>query len=281
MPDLTIFYDGRRKQLTQKTAGALTPGRLKGLGVFETLLLEKGEVFFLREHYRRFLHGCDRYVLPKPPDLKKIRNILGDLVKVNRLKNGRIRLIAWRSGWEPHLGIMIVPRETSARPIFSRGFSAIVYPKRFDRPFQIARIKSLDYGFFRRACEYAVNQGHDEALLVDSQGHVIEGSRSNIFCVRKGKILTPALSSGCLAGVTREIVLNLARLSGVKVIKTHIFPRDIQNSDEVFLTNALIGIMPLTRFQGHRIASGRPGRVTMKLAQHYEKFSREQGIFLV
>ena len=96
--ELTIFIDGHDQQVRTEDLKALSPGFLKGFGVFETLLLEKRKIHFLPEHYRRFVYGCDRYILPKPPSLGELKKILARLIKANGLENARVRLAAWRKG---------------------------------------------------------------------------------------------------------------------------------------------------------------------------------------
>jgi branched-chain amino acid aminotransferase len=281
MKNMTIFLDGQYKKISENRLKGISPGLLKGLGVFETLLCEDNKVFFLPEHYRRFLHGCDRYILPKPPALKEIRTVVSRLLLDNKIKNGRIRLAAWRRGWELHFAVVIVDRVGFSDSIYRRGFRVGVYPRRLDRPFQLAKIKSLDYHFFLRAYEHALKNHCQEVVLLNTSGHVVEGSRSNIFCVKGRKLLTPSLASGCLAGVTRQMVLNAAKNLGIKTAVKVVTVEDLRNSEEIFLTNALVGLMPVTWFEDSKIAKGQPGPVTNLLSKSYGKLSQTHRTFLV
>ncbi len=281
MKILTIFLDGQYKKISQDALKVLSPGVLKGLGVFETLLCQDGKVFFFREHYRRFLHGCDRYVLPKPLILGEIKNIVAQLLRENKLKDGRVRLAAWRRGWELHFAIVVIPHCVFPSSVYERGFCACIYPKRMDRSFELAKVKSLDYGFFLKAYEYALEHDCHEAVFLNSAGEIVEGSRSNIFFVKDAKLLTAPLSSGCLAGVTRQAVLSVAKSLKIKTALVVTTLESFQNSDEAFLTNALIGIMPLTKFSGHKIGIGRPGPLTLRLFKSYKKLSQAHSTFLV
>lgn len=281
MNNITIFLDGQYKKISESRLKGISPGLLKGLGVFETLLCEDRKVFFLPEHYRRFLHGCDRYILPKPPAFKEIKIIVARLLSDNKIKNGRIRLAAWRRGWELHFAVVVVDRVGFSDSIYRRGFRVGVYPRCLDRPFQLAKVKSLDYQFFLRAYEYALKNHYQEAVLLNTSGHVVEGSRSNIFCVKGRKLLTPSLTSGCLAGVTRQMVLNAAKNLGIKTAVKVVTVEDLRNSEEIFLTNALVGLMPVTRFGDCKIANSQPGPVTLRLAKCYGKLSQTHSTFLV
>ncbi len=281
MKMLTIFLDGQYKKISYDTLKVLSPGVLKGLGVFETLLCQNRKVFFFAEHYRRFLHGCDRYVLPRPLALGEIKNILVQLLRENKLENGRVRFAAWRWGCQLHFAIVVIPHFVFSPSVYTRGFRACIYPKRMDRSFQLAKVKSLDYGFFLKAYEYALKHDCHEAIFLNSAGQIVEGSRSNVFFVKDRKLFTPPLSSGCLAGVTREVVLSVAKSLKVKTSVATTTLESFQNSDEAFLTNALIGIMPLTKFSGHKIGRGRPGPVTLRLSKSYKKLSQIDSTFLV
>lgn len=278
---MIVHLNNEFVRITERDLKGFAPGYLNGLGVFETLLCEQGRAFFLQEHYRRFLYGCDRYILPSPMPLKAVREVLGRLLKLNQLKNARVRLMAWRKGCDTHSAVMAIPREPFSRAVYHRGFSACVYPGKLDRSPELVKIKTLDYGVFLRAYEHAIRNRHQEAIFLNSSGEIVEGSRSNIFIVKGKKLLTPHLNCGCLAGVTRQAVLNAARKLGLKTSAGHLFINDLRCSDEAFLTNALVGIMPLTGFQGHRIANGRPGAVTARLSKSYKKLSQRHGVFLL
>jgi branched-chain amino acid aminotransferase len=281
MNELTIYLDGNYRKINQDELRALSPGFLNGLGVFETLLCEKGKVYFLPEHDRRFRYGCDRYILPHPPKLGDIRKILAELSKVNNLVNARVRLAAWRKGYQTHCAVVAVPREAFSVNSYREGFSACIYSKVLDRSAELAKIKSLDYGFFLDAYEYALHHDCHEAVLLSSSGVIVEGSRSNIFLVNKKKLMTPSLLSGCLAGVTRQAVLSVAKKAGVKAAAAELPLKDLHQCEEAFLTNSLIGIMPLTALGDQKIGSGRPGPLTVRLMKGYEKLRQSSCEFLV
>lgn len=278
---ITIYLDQQFKKIAHSELKNLTPGQLKGLGVFETLLCRKGKIFFLEEHYRRFVYGCDRYILPAPPSLKTIKGILKELMKINALKEGRVRLLSWRKASDTHFAVMLVERHPFSKDVYQRGFTACIFPQRFDRSPELTRIKTLDYHLFLKSYEYALKQGHQEALFVNSSGEIVEGSRSNVFVIKTGKIFTPHVACGCLSGVTRQAVLKAAKTCGIKVGSGRLQLEDLRQSEEAFLTNSLIGIIPLTAVQGRPIGSGRPGPLTQRLSKSYEKLSQKKGAFLL
>ena len=119
--------------------------------------------------------------------------------------------------------------------------------------------------FFLKAYQRAGTQGYDEALLLNHRGELVEGSRSNIFFLKDGTWCTPALASGCLKGVTRGVVLKIAQRMKMKTKQVIVTPQDFLNADEIFLTNSLIELMPLTSVDGKPVGNGKSGPVTLKI----------------
>jgi branched-chain amino acid aminotransferase len=105
--------------------------------------------------------------------------------------------------------------------------------------------------------------------MLNWKGYVAEGTISNIFVVKKGLLATPGLASGILEGVTRDLVLHLARRSGVKTREALLRPKDLLRADECFLTNTTVEVLPVTRIDGEAVGDGRPGPVTRALMQAY------------
>jgi len=278
---LTIYIDGHYKEIPTEDLKTLSPGFLNGLGVFETLLCEKSKIYFLEEHCRRFIYGSDRYILPRPKGIKEMKKIIADLLKSNDLQNARVRLAVWRKSYNTHFAVVVIPRESFLESFYREGFAACIYTKFLDRSPELAKIKSLDYGFYLDAYEFALLNHCHEAVLLSSSGTIVEGSRSNIFLVKKNKLSTPGLSSGCLAGVTRQAVLTAAKGAGVRTSAVELPLSALHGCEEAFLTNSLIGIMPLTYLGDHKIGSGKPGPVTLRVMQGYKKLRQVSSEFLV
>jgi branched-chain amino acid aminotransferase len=115
--------------------------------------------------------------------------------------------------------------------------------------------------------------GAHEALLLDARGFVTEGSSSNVFAVRDGVVRTPPLAAGILAGVTRGVVIALARAEGVTLEEVPLRPSDLEGADEVFLTSTMREILPVTRVGDRAVGAGRPGPVTYRLHQAFRRLA--------
>jgi branched-subunit amino acid aminotransferase/4-amino-4-deoxychorismate lyase len=121
----------------------------------------------------------------------------------------------------------------------------------------------------------ATDQGADEAVLCTESGFVAEGTVSNIFCVEDGRLRTPPLSDGILQGITREVVLELARRDGLLTEESSLTPESLGEADEVFLTSTGMEVLPVTRVDGHPVGSGHPGPITLALRRRYQELVRE------
>ncbi|HET7823691.1 MAG TPA: aminotransferase class IV [Anaeromyxobacter sp.] len=115
--------------------------------------------------------------------------------------------------------------------------------------------------------------GAYEAFLLDDDGFVTEGASSNVFAVRGGKVVTPPLAAGILEGVTRGVVLRLARRAGISAEETPLRAEDLEGADEVFLTSTIREIVPIVRLGSRQVGSGRPGPVTTRLHQAFRKLA--------
>jgi len=115
----------------------------------------------------------------------------------------------------------------------------------------------------------AQDKGFDEALILNSRGFIAEAARSNIFLVKGDALFTPTLSCGCLAGITRKVVFDLAKRNNIKIYEGRFILKDLYEADEAFLTNSLMGVMPLVAVEKHLIKKGLRGKITGYFIKKY------------
>jgi len=137
------------------------------------------------------------------------------------------------------------------------------------------QLKTLNYLPAVMALRFAFAEGCQEALLTDRHGKLLEGSTSNLFLVRDGRLVTPPSRLGLLAGRTRALVLRLAPEAGLEVEEAAIERRDLLTAAEAFLSGSVKEIVPLVRADGAPVGGGRPGPVTRDLQQRYQRAVRE------
>ena len=270
-----IYRDGRILSSREILVRRLDPGRIHGRGVFETLRYSRGVILFLDEHVRRMWRGLKYLKLTPPFFPRYLKSLAQDMLTGSGFKEARVRLMIWQARRCMHWAIVALPYRPLSEEQYRRGFRLGVslwqIPPGADR----SHVKPLPYRPYAAAYQAAVRHGFDEALMLNSAGWIAEASRANVFFVRGNALWTPALGGGCLKGVTRQQVLQLARGRGFACREVKIFPRQISSLDEVFVTNSLLGIMPVVRFHNSLIGSGRPGSRTRLLRRKYLRYCRE------
>ncbi|MBC8073177.1 MAG: aminotransferase class IV family protein, partial [Deltaproteobacteria bacterium] len=133
-------------------------------------------------------------------------------------------------------------------------------------------IKSGNYLGSILALRQAIAEGGDDAILCNAAGEIAEGATSNVFFVKDGELVTPDLQAGLLAGITREVVCELAAELEVPVLARRVQPDQLRAADEVFMTSSVRGIMPVTRLDGRVVGGGVAGPVTTRLRQRYDRY---------
>lgn len=266
----TVFVDGDFLVKDDIFIEAMTPGILEARGVFETMRVEDGHVCLLDAHLARLKKGLKVLNIRMPHTAKELHAIIHKVLVFNQLKNARLRVMAYQRNKSFELTVIALPRRVYTPKDYTIGFSVTAMPC-LNRLPKYTCVKSLDYSRYRQASLNASQKGFDEALLVSPKGFVFEASRSNVFFIKANVLYTPSLVLGCLEGITRQLVMDCARERKITVRNVKPVVKDILASDEVFLTNALIGIMPVTRIDGKTIQLGRIGDLTYQLRLRYLK----------
>lgn len=258
-------------------------GLLYGDGLFETMRSYKGKIFMLDKHLDRLYSSSEVIDLKIDKDRKYIKFVLYKLLKVNNLKDARVRLTITRGSGRVGLdctsvkdqSLIITAKKFVPYPdrFYKKGTSLFISQVRRDERSKLSGIKSLNYLSNILARIEAQAEGADDAIMLNTKGHVAETAVSNIFMVRKKKLITPSVDSGILPGITREIVLSLAPECDLKSVERHITPEELKKSREVFITNTAMQIIPVTKIDDKQIGTGKPGLYTKHLHRLYQKLT--------
>ena len=263
-----LFLDGKMIKADTLLMDSLTPGVLWGEGVFETMRARDGEIGDLKKHLSRLLKGLNAFDIRVPYSQKRLKQYLYRTIKANGLRQARIRLAIWKERRVLRIAIVCQPFAGYSDEKYKKGFKAVLSDIKRKKT-KVTHIKSLDYRVFRNAFLEAENAGCDEAVLLNDRGEIVEGSRTNIFFVKGGVLYTPAIKCGALNGITRQQVIRRAREEKVPCRIVAVDVRALFQADEAFVTNSLMGVMPLTGVAGRPVGSGRVGPVTQKLLYAY------------
>jgi branched-chain amino acid aminotransferase len=244
-------------------------GLLVGDGVFETLRCYSGVPFGLDDHLERLAAGA-RAIELAPPARATLEDAAHAVIEANGLADARMR-ITLTSGPGPP-GLVRANREptviVSAQPLspWPATATAIVSRLRRDEASPLTGVKTISLVESVMALSEARAKGAAEAILLNHRGDVCEATTANVFVVHDGRVETPSLASGCLAGITRERAL---RLSGGA--EAELPEEALREADEAFLTSSTREVQPLVELDGRPVGTGEPGEVTCGLAEAYSK----------
>jgi branched-chain amino acid aminotransferase len=281
--ELIIYINGKFYPKSEAKISVYDHGLLYGDGVFEGIRAYNGVVFKLKEHLDRLYQSTHTIMLQVPLTKNEMTQAVLETLKKNNLKNAYIRLIVTRGKGDLGLDPRKCPKPTViiiTEPMIQiyeaktkeKGMTAaICWVKRDSVDATTHEVKSLNYMNSILAKIEANTAGVDEAIYLDKRGFVCEGSSDNIFMVKEGKVVTPPVSTGALAGITRNRVMKLAEDLGYTVVERNITPNELFNADEVFLTGTAAEVVPVREINKRIIGSGKRGPVTKRLMEEFEK----------
>lgn len=277
-----VSVNGRLQPAAKARISIFDRGLLYGDGVFETLRIYDGRSFRFQDHWQRLQCSTRSIGLRLPHPAAWFRRQIDTLLRANRLTNALVRLTLTRGvgpiGLEPPSTvaptIILFARPFTGYPrgLYRRGLTAVIASMRRPPPSATPPYaKSLGYLVGILAKKEAARHGADDAILLSVDGHLCEGTTSNLFFVRRGALYTPAPNTGLLEGITRQVVLELARSLRLPVRQGLFPPKQLWAADELFLTNTSYEIMPVVRVKRRRIGTGRPGPVTERLHRAFQQ----------
>ena len=276
-----VWIDQKLYDSDKASISIFDRGFMYGDGVFETMRVCAGVVFMLDEHLVRLNRSMKSAWIRPPYSNSYLQSQIYRLLRANKLSGAYVRLtvtrgegrfgIEHKDALRPH--VVIIAKEFNSYPdrMFNRGISARIVSMAQNEFSPLAGIKSLNFLNYIMARLEAQDAGADEAIILNTRGYVAESPTSNIFSVQGNRLVTPSVSSGALPGITRSLVISLAKRLGLKVTEKLLTRRELMDSDEIFLTNTLAEILPVTKVNRRKIGSGAPGPVTGLLRLSYRK----------
>lgn len=287
------YVNGKLLPAAEATVSVLDRSFLYGDGCFDTAVAREGKVFRLDAHIARLFRSLRVLRIDLPLAKAEVRAAAMDLLRRNGMRDGFIRIVVSRGTCRY---VSLDPRVTAGDPTVvmltrgidppaaldalhgsAAGIRAITASVRKTPSASLeARVKSNNYLNSILARLEATTAGVDEAILLDLDGNITEGSGDNIFCVTGNRLRTPP-TLNTLEGVTRETILALAPRAGLVAEVGALTPYDLYAADEVFLTSTVIGVMPVVELDGRQIGEGRPGPVAARLQGLYDAVVRVEG----
>jgi len=283
---LKIYINGKLYDKEDAKISVYDHGLLYGDGVFEGMRVYGGKVFRLPEHLERLWNSAKAIWLEIPMTPEALAQAVNETVQVNGIEDGYVRLVVTRGagtlGLDPNKcsdpqviviadTITLYPRE-----YYEKGLHIVTVSTIRNHPAALSpRIKSLNYLNNILAKIEGLQAGCVEALMLNQKGEVSECTGDNIFLVRKGELLTPSVEAGILEGITRSVVLELAREMKIPVRETPLTKHDVYIADECFLTGSAAEIVPVIKVDSRKIGDGLPGPVTRRLLDRFHEVTRQ------
>jgi len=284
---LKVYIDGTLYENDQAKVSVFDHGLLYGDGVFEGIRAYGGRIFQLDAHLERLYDSAKAIALKIPLSPEKLKEAIRNTLDTNGLKDAYIRVVVTRGvgtlGLDPNKcsgsSLIIITDSITLYPdeLYEKGLEIVTVATIRIHPAALSpRIKSLNYLNNILAKIEAINAGCLEALMLNANGLVAECTGDNIFIVRKGVIFTPPETAGILKGITRGVVMGLAREEGIEVREENLTRYDLYTADECFLTGTAAEIIPVVRIDRRQIGPGTPGPITSRLRKLFNELTEKE-----
>lgn len=281
-----VYISGKYFDKADAKISVYDHGLLYGDGVFEGIRIYDGKVFKLREHVERLFESARHIKLDIPMTREQMIDAIQKTVELNGKKNGYIRPLVTRGSG--YLGLDI-RKTTDPQVVIIVDDISLYPPELYDNGLELAtvstirnhpnalnpRIKSLNYLNNILAKIEAVQAGCVEALMLNHKGEVAECSGDNVFVVKQGVLKTPPSDAGILEGITRRVVIDLARKASIPFQESALTRHDIFTADECFLTGTAAEVIPVVKCDGRLIGSGKPGPITRQIREGFQLVTRQ------
>jgi len=270
-----VFHNDRLLPIEDVRLSPGQSGLLSGWGLFTTLRIWEGVPFAFERHWKRLAKDAARTRCPFPFDENATRNRLLDVLRANSVKEGTARIYViynHRSFWAseekfPDADLLIY---SAGLPSYREPARLAIREQGRHAASPLAGVKVTSWLLNVWNLNEAQQGGYDEVLLLNERGEAAECTTANIFCIRNGRGFTPPLTSGCLEGITRSVLLEIGAGAGVPVEERVLRPEDLFAADEVFISSTNRSLLGIGELAGHKYSA--PGPLTLKLEEVFNAY---------
>jgi branched-chain amino acid aminotransferase len=274
-----VFHNHRIQPVEDVRLSPGQSGLLCGWGLFTTMRIIEGIPFAFERHWKRLARDAEKTHCPFPFDPEAVRDQVNEILRANEVRQGCARIYIihnqfghWQSGEAlPAADLLIC---SAGLPPYREPARLTVRGQGRHAASPLAGVKVTSWLNNVWNLSEAQRAGYDEVVLLNERGEVAECTAANIFCVHGGHLTTPPLSSGCLEGVTRSVVLEIGPPAGVPVEEHTLYPEDLYTADEVLISSTNRGVICVSAVDGNKIAAA-PGPLAHKLEGLFREYVRE------
>jgi len=289
MAEQWIYLNGEFVKKEDAKVSVYDHGFLYGDGIFEGIRIYNGNIFKCKEHLDRLFDSAKSIMLNIPISYQEVQDAMVETIRRNGLKNGYIRLIVSRGPGDlgldprrsPKAWVVIIVEQLAIYPeeAYQNGLKSISVSPRRNIPDALnPKIKSLNYLNNILVKIQANLAGVGEAIMLNSQGYVAEGSSDNIFIIKKGVVYTPPTYCGALEGITRGAIMELCLKHGIPLKEEPFTLHDVYVADEVFFTGTAAEVIAVREVDGRTIGEGKAGPITTRLLQEFRSIVDVDGV---
>ena len=261
----------------------LDRGFCYGDGLFESIRVNKGKIYCLEKHIDRLFNSLPKVLIDLPMTRMELIQVIRETLNRNKFKNAIIRLEVTRGEAQsnikidyevhPNLVVNIRPYTPLPKTVYKKGVRIMLFYERASLTNLVGqRLKSCNYLSNILLKDLSHKKNCMEGVVVDPDFGVTEGTASNIFIVENGQLKTPPLSQYVLAGITRQVVINIARVNKIPIFEEQITKEELLVADEIFITSSGIEIVPVTQVDSISIANKKPGILTGFIHDEFLKY---------
>lgn len=272
-----VCVNGVLSPADEAKVSAFDSGFLQGIGLFETMRAEHGQIFRLDQHLDRLVTSARTLGWQTVPDVERIRDDIDRVVGATESNDVRVRLtvttgqVRATERDRPDLTVVVSGASGASYPqeLYEKGVGVMLAPYRQHRDDPTTGHKTTSYFARLTALRAAHAQGLFEALWITPEGELAEGSISSVFIVQDAVLVTPGLDYPILPGITRAAVIELAAVHNMPLREVPIGWDEVMEADEIFLTNAMMDVMPVVRVDRHAVGNEKPGPITVEVMQRF------------
>jgi branched-chain amino acid aminotransferase len=256
-----LLHNDEIREAAETGLAAGQVGLLAGWGVFSTLRVYDGVMFAWERHWERMKRDAALMRVPFPSDAEWLYNGLNRLIDANRAWNSTLRVVAIRNQG----GLYTGPAVTRDYDVVAFTVDCVKWPASMKLGLvahgrhaasEFAGIKYTSWSENLTRYERAHEQGLDEVILLNERNEIAECTSANVFAVHEHRVSTPPLNAGCLAGITRSVLLEDIRVPGIEIRERPLLTADLESADEVFVTSTTRELLPVTHIEGLRVRGG-------------------------
>jgi len=270
-----VLHNQELREASELTLAPGQVGLLAGWGVFTTLRIADGVPFAFERHWARITRDAALFHVEIPHDPELVRRGLLDLIEANQAHNCTLRLVIVRNSG----GMWAGPSNGRESDVIALTADSRQWGSGVKLAYQVngrhaacpfAGTKITSWAMNLTWAETAQRRGFDEVILLNERGEVAECTSANIFAAVGNQVWTPPLSSGCLPGITREVVLGEVHVPGMEISEKVLMPADLEAADEVFITSTTRDLLPVRQIEDRMAGSSDSARIAMQTAfSHY------------